>query len=103
MGRAGGHPPKYLNFWRDAVIGSLMCKYLSLNSVVKAKSSLCMCISMKKKLSTTPEAIAFHKYYTNHRAIGWRSTLTFGPPELVEAVKAFVKRYKRKHGLYEKR
>lgn len=52
---------------------------------------------MKKK--RTPYS-QFKRYYDNHRAEGWTQTAVFGPPELVEAVKAFVKAYKEEHGLY---
>lgn len=44
----------------------------------------------------------FKRYYEEHRALGWYSTVTFGPPELVEAVKRFVKDYKRKHDMYQR-
>lgn len=50
---------------------------------------------MKKK-----PAYSFKPYYDRHRKNGWKQTAVFGPAELVEAVKVFVKKYKKEHDLY---
>lgn len=43
---------------------------------------------------------AYNKYYHDKKSKGYKSTLVFGPPELIEATKEFVRQYKTLNDLY---
>ena len=43
----------------------------------------------------------YKKYYKEKRKQGWRQVVAFGPPDLVDAVKSFIKQYKKENNLYK--
>lgn len=57
---------------------------------------------MKKKKILGAYEHHGRKFYEDHKAMGWKSFVIFGPPILVEAVKRYVRDYKAEHGLYRR-
>jgi hypothetical protein len=45
----------------------------------------------------------YKKYYFEKKKLGWKSVNVFGPEELVEAVKRFVKEYRQENEMCQRK